>query len=54
MDPFNILENHLEIGWASQEWIGDFEEETSYFVITEIKNKVNAFSKFMMNRKSRK
>ena len=40
MDPFNILDNHLEIGWAWQEWIKDFEEETSYFEITEIKNKI--------------
>ena len=53
MDPFNILDTHLEIGWAWQEWIKDFEEETSYFEITEIKNKVSSFSKFTVDRKSR-
>ena len=45
IDPFNILNNHLEIGWAWQEWIKDFEEETSYFEITQIKNKVKSFVK---------
>ena len=34
-------------------WIKDFEEETSYFEIPEIKGKVSAFSKFMVDRKSR-
>ena len=41
IDPFKILDNHLEIGRAWQEWIEDFEEETSYFEITEIKDKVS-------------
>ena len=53
IDPFKILENHLETGWAWQKWIEDFEEETSYSEITEITDKVSAFSKFMLDWKSR-
>ena len=49
IDPFKILENHTEIGWAWQEWIEDFEEETPYLETTEITDKVSA----MVDRKSR-
>ena len=42
IEPFKIPENHLEIGRAWQEWIEDFEEETAYFKITEVRDKVSA------------
>ena len=41
--PFKISENPLEIGRAWKEWIEDFEDETSYFEMTEIKDRVSAF-----------
>ena len=53
IDPFEILDSHLEIGWTLQEWIDNLKEETSYFQITENKDKVGVFSKFMVDRKSR-
>ena len=49
IDLFKILENHIEIGWAWQEWIEDFEEETPYLETTETTDKVSA----MVDRKSR-
>ena len=42
IEPFKIPENPLEIGRAWKEWIEDFEDETSYFEITEIKDRVSA------------
>ena len=39
--PFKIPENPLQDGWAWKEWIEDFEDETSYFEITEIRDRVN-------------
>ena len=42
IEPFKILENPLEVGRALSEWIEDFEDETSYFEITEIRDRVNA------------
>ena len=32
----------LEVGRAWREWIEDFEDEISYFEITEIRNRVSA------------
>ena len=52
IDPFRILDRDVEIGCAWQEMIKDF-EETSYFEITGVKNKISAFSKLMVDRKSR-
>ena len=40
--PFKISENHLQIGRAWEEWLEDFEEEITYFEITDIKDKVSA------------
>ena len=40
--PFKIPENPLEIGRAWEEWIEDFEEETSYFEITKVRDQVSA------------
>ena len=42
IEPFKIPENPLDIGRAWKEWIEDFEDETSYFEITEIKDRVSA------------
>ena len=42
IEPFKIPENPLEVGRAWREWIEDFEDETSYFEITEIRDHVNA------------
>ena len=42
IEPFKIPENHLEIGRAWEEWLEDFEEETAYFEITDVKDKVSA------------
>ena len=42
IEPFKIPENPLEVGRAWREWIEDFEDETSYFEITEIRDRVNA------------
>ena len=42
IEPFKIPENPLEIGRAWKEWIEDFEDEASYFEITEIKDRVSA------------
>ena len=53
IDPFRILDRDVEIGCAWQEMIKDFEEETSYFEITGVKDKIGAFSKLMVDRKSR-
>ena len=43
IEPFKIPENSLEVGRAWREWIKDFEDETSYFEITEIRDRVNVF-----------
>ena len=40
-EPFKIPENPLEDGRAWKEWIEDFEEETSYFGIKEIRDHVS-------------
>ena len=42
IEPFKIPENPLEVGRAWREWIEDFEDETSYFEITEIRDRVSA------------
>ena len=42
IEPFNIPEQPLEVGRAWREWIEDFEDEISYFEITEIKDRVSA------------
>ena len=42
IEPFKIAENPLEVGRAWIEWIEDLEDETSYFEITEIRDRVNA------------
>ena len=42
IEPFKIPENPLEVGRARREWIEDFEDETSYFEITEIRDRVSA------------
>ena len=42
IEPFKIPENPLKVGRAWREWIEDFEDETSYFEITEIRDRVNA------------
>lgn len=42
VEPFKIPENHLEIGRAWEEWLEDFEEETAYFEITDVIDKVSA------------
>ena len=42
IEPFKIPENPLEVGQVWKEWIEDFEDETSYFEITEIRDPVNA------------
>ena len=42
IEPFKIPENPLEIGRAWKGWIEDFEEERSYFEITEVKDQVSA------------
>ena len=42
IEPFKIPENPLEIGRAWEEWIEDFEEETSYFEITKVRDQVSA------------
>jgi len=42
IEPFKIPENPLEVGRARREWNEDFEDETSYFEITEIRDRVNA------------
>ena len=42
IEPFKIPENPLEVGRAGREWIEDFEDETSYFEITEIRDRVSA------------
>ena len=42
IEPFKIPENPLEVGRAWREWIEDFEDETSYFEITELRDRVNA------------
>ena len=39
IEPFRIPEQPLEFGWA---WIEDFEDEISYFEITEIRDCVSA------------
>ena len=40
--PFKIPDNHLEVGRAWDEWLEDFEEETAYFEINEVRDKVSA------------
>ena len=44
IEPFKIPESPLDVGWARKfkEWIEDFEDETSYFEITEIRGRVSA------------
>ena len=42
IEPFKIPETPLEVGGAWREWIEDFEDETSYLEITEIRHRVNA------------
>ena len=42
IEPFKIPENPLEVGRVWREWIEDFEDETSYFEITEIGDHVSA------------
>ena len=42
IEPFKILEEPLEVGRAWREWIEDFEDEISYFEITEIRDRVRA------------
>jgi len=42
IEPFKIPENPLEVGRVWREWIEDFEDETSYFEITEIRDHVSA------------
>ena len=42
IEPFKIPENPLEVGRAWREWIEDFEDETLYFEITEIKDRMGA------------
>ena len=44
IEPFKIPENPLEVGRAWREWIEDFEDETSYFEITKIRDRVNALN----------
>ena len=41
IEPFKIPENPLEVGRAWREWIEDFEDEISYFEITEIRDRVS-------------
>ena len=43
IETFKIPENSLEVGRAWREWIKDFEDETWYFEITEIRDRVNVF-----------
>ena len=42
IEPFKIPKSPLEVGRTWREWIEDFEDETSYFEITEIRDCVNA------------
>ena len=42
IEPFKIPEYPQEIGRAWGEWIEDFQDETSYFDITKIRERVNA------------
>ena len=42
IEPFKIPEQPLEVGRAWREWIEDFEDEISYFEITEIRDRVSA------------
>lgn len=42
IQPFKIPENHLEVGRARQEWLEDFEEETAYFKITDVRDRMSA------------
>ena len=39
---FKIPDNPLETGWAWQEWLEDFKEETEYFEIKAVKDKASA------------
>ena len=49
---FKIPDNPLETGWAWQEWLEDFKEETEYFEIKAMKDKVSAL-KIYGEKKSR-
>ena len=42
LEPFRVPEDPLKVGRAWQEWLEDFEEETNYFEIKEIRDKVGA------------
>ena len=42
IEPFKIPENPLEVGQTWREWIEDFKDETLYFEITEIKDRMSA------------
>ena len=42
IEPFKIPEQPLQVGRAWREWIEDFEDEISYFEITEIRDRVSA------------
>ena len=42
IEPFKIPEHTLEVGRAWREWIEDFEDKTSYFEITEIRDHLGA------------
>ena len=42
IQPFCTSQNLLEIGRAWKEWLEDFEEETKYFEIMSIRDKVSA------------
>ena len=42
IEPFKIPEQPLKVGRTWREWIEAFEDEISYFEITEIRNRVSA------------
>ena len=42
IEPFKIPENPLEVGQTWREWIENFKDETLYFEIREIKDRMSA------------
>ena len=42
IQPFCFSQNQLEIGRVWKEWLEDFKEETEYFEIKRIRDKVSA------------
>ena len=52
LNSFKIPDNPLETGRAWQQWLKDFKEETEYFEIKAVKDKVSAL-KIYGDKKSR-